>query len=63
LASSRRSFLKSTAIATAGVAIDDDNYVTLMPGERRTLHAEVNHADTRGEGPRMVVEGFNVKAI
>ncbi len=43
--------------------IFDDNYATLMPGERRTFRAEVHQADTRGEVPRMVVEGFNVKAI
>ena len=41
-------------------AIYDDNYVLLMPGERRTLHTEVNHADTRGETPKIVVSGFNV---
>jgi len=38
-----------------------DNYVTLMPGEQRTIQTELNHADTRGERPRMVVSGFNVK--
>jgi hypothetical protein len=38
----------------------DDNCVAIMPGERRTIHAELNHADTRGETPRVVVEGFNV---
>jgi hypothetical protein len=37
-----------------------DNYVSLMPGERRTIRAEVALADARGEDPRMVVEGLNV---
>jgi hypothetical protein len=32
-----------------------------MPGERRTLRTELEHADTRGETPRIVVEGFNVR--
>ena len=41
-------------------AIYSDNYIALMPGERRTLHTELNHTDTRGEKPRIVVEGFNV---
>lgn len=41
-------------------AIFSDNYVALMPGERRTITVEVQHADTRGERPRIVVEGFNV---
>ncbi len=41
-------------------ALYSDNYVSLMPGERQTIHTELNHADTRGERPRMVVEGFNI---
>ncbi|HUJ44934.1 MAG TPA: discoidin domain-containing protein [Opitutaceae bacterium] len=39
-----------------------DNYVTLLPGERRLLRTELEDADTRGEPPRIVVEGFNVAA-
>ena len=42
--------------------IYSDNYVALMPGEQRTISAEVKEADTRGEHPRIVVEGFNVAA-
>jgi hypothetical protein len=42
-------------------ALYSDNYVALMPGERRTIHTELAGADTRGENPRMVVEGFNVE--
>jgi hypothetical protein len=41
-------------------AIYSDNYVTLLPGERRVITTEVNHADTRSENPRIVVGGFNV---
>jgi hypothetical protein len=41
-------------------ALYSDNYVSLMPGERRTLTTDVKRADARGERPRMVVEGFNV---
>jgi hypothetical protein len=41
-------------------ALYSDNYVTLMPGEVRIIRTEVQHADARGERPRMVVEGFNV---
>jgi hypothetical protein len=41
-------------------AIYSDNYIALMPGESRTLRTELQHADTRGETPRVVVEGFNV---
>ena len=42
-------------------AIYSDNYVTLMPGERRTIETELQHIDTRGEAPKIVVEGFNVQ--
>jgi hypothetical protein len=41
-------------------AIYSDNYVLLMPGEHRTLQTELQHADTRGETPKIVVSGFNV---
>jgi beta-galactosidase/beta-glucuronidase len=42
-------------------AIYSDNYVALMPGERRTIQTELEHADTRGEAPSIAVEGFNVR--
>jgi hypothetical protein len=44
-------------------AIYSDNYIALMPGERRTIKTELKHADTRGETPRIVVEGFNVLRV
>src|SRR5271157_5348821 len=44
-------------------AIYSDNYIALMPGERRTIRTELEHADTRGETPRIVVEGFNVRQL
>jgi len=34
-----------------------------MPGERRTIQTELAHADTRGETPRVAVEGFNVGQV
>jgi len=37
-------------------AIYSDNYVSLMPGESRTLRTELEGADTRGEKPAVVVE-------
>jgi hypothetical protein len=42
-------------------AIYNDNYVALMPGEQRTIRTELEDADTRGEHPGIVVEGFNVE--
>ncbi len=41
-------------------AIYDDNYIALMPNETRILKTELRHADTRGEKPKMIIEGFNV---
>jgi hypothetical protein len=41
-------------------AFYSDNYVALMPGERTTIVTTVEDADTRGEKPRIVVEGFNL---
>ena len=43
-------------------AIYSDGYVALMPGETRRITTELRDADTRGESPRLVVEGFNVPA-
>jgi hypothetical protein len=31
-----------------------------MPGERRTIHIQLEDADTRGERPRLVLYGFNL---
>ena len=41
-------------------AFFDDNYVTLMPGESRTLHARLRAADARGQAPRLILDGWNV---
>jgi hypothetical protein len=44
-------------------ALMSDNYIALMPQETRTLVTEVEHADTRGERPRILVEGINVGLV
>ncbi len=41
--------------------IFSDNYISLMPGERRTIKIELQNADTRGEKPVVVAEGVNVE--
>jgi hypothetical protein len=41
-------------------ALFDDNYIALMPGERRTLHVQLQEQDTRGERPKLIVEGYNL---
>ena len=43
-------------------ALYDDNYVAMMPGERKTIHVELQNADTRGERPRILIQGFNLAA-
>jgi hypothetical protein len=43
-------------------ALYEDNYFTLLPGETRRLRTELEQADTRGERPSIMVEGFNVQA-
>jgi hypothetical protein len=55
--------LKAVGKKTGGrilPAIYSDNYVSLMPGERRTIRTEVRQADTRGEKPGIDTGGFNV---
>ena len=44
-------------------AIYSDNYLALMPGEMEGIGIELADADTRGEHPRIVVEGFNVGEV
>ncbi len=44
-------------------AIYSDNYVALMPGETRIIQTELDDADTRGERPAIVLDGFNVSAV
>ena len=43
-------------------ALYSDNYLTVMPGEQQTVTTELHDSDTRGEAPRLVVEGFNVSS-
>lgn len=40
--------------------IYSDNYISLMPGEQSSIKMELEDADTRGEKPAVVVEGFNI---
>ena len=41
-------------------ALYSDNYVTLLPGERRTITTTLRHADTRNQKPEIVLSGFNL---
>jgi hypothetical protein len=44
-------------------ALYGDNYLTLMPGEKRAVRTELEEADTRGERPAIAVGGFNVADV
>jgi hypothetical protein len=37
-----------------------DNYISLVPGESRSVTIEAAEADLKGESPRIVVDGWNV---
>jgi Glycosyl hydrolase 2 galactose-binding domain-like/Exo-beta-D-glucosaminidase Ig-fold domain/Glycosyl hydrolases family 2/NedA-like, galactose-binding domain len=41
-------------------ALYSDNFIALMPGEKRQIQIELAAADARGESPRIAVEGFNL---
>jgi len=39
-------------------ALISDNFLILLPGERRTIVVDLADADARGEKPRIEVEQF-----
>ena len=41
-------------------ALYNDNYIALMPGERKSISIELDDADTRGEKPRIALDGYNL---
>jgi hypothetical protein len=41
-------------------ALFDDNYIALMPGEKRTISISLEDADTRGEKPSVRLRGYNL---
>jgi exo-1,4-beta-D-glucosaminidase len=41
----------------------DDNYVSLLPGETRTITATYRVRDLGGSPPRLVVTGWNVRRV
>lgn len=43
-------------------ALFSDNYVSLLPGESRSIRIELREADCRGETPAVSVEGMNITA-
>jgi hypothetical protein len=41
--------------------IYSDNYISFMPGEKRTINIELDNSDTRGNRPEIIIEGINIK--
>jgi exo-1,4-beta-D-glucosaminidase len=41
----------------------DDNYISLLPGEKRTLNVEFDSKNLGGEEPVLKVDGWNVKSV
>jgi exo-1,4-beta-D-glucosaminidase len=41
----------------------DDNYLSLLPGEKRELSIKVRNSDLGGASPTLAVDGFNVTPI
>ncbi|MGE5409751.1 MAG: hypothetical protein ACM3MI_02235, partial [Clostridiales bacterium] len=39
----------------------DDNYISLLPGEKRTVNGYYFTKDLEGSHPQIVVTGWNVK--
>ena len=38
----------------------EDNYFSLMPGEKKTVALRWYDADSRGNSPRVIVSGYNL---
>jgi len=41
----------------------EDNYVSLLPGETRTLSARYDTKDLHGAKPSVLVTGWNVRRV
>ena len=41
-------------------ALYSDNYIAMMPGDKRTISISLEDADTRGEKPRVRLDGYNL---
>ena len=41
--------------------IFSDNFISLMPGEKKTVEIEINNSDTRGNKPQVETDGVNIE--
>jgi exo-1,4-beta-D-glucosaminidase len=55
--------LKSTSKDPVLPVFWEDNYISLLPKEKKVLHVEYDLKNLGGEKPLLKVEGWNVKAI
>jgi exo-1,4-beta-D-glucosaminidase len=54
--------LKKTSMEPVLPVFWDDNYISLLPGEKRTINVNFDSKDLGGEEPVLKVDGWNVKA-
>ena len=59
----RMHLTKGTANAPLGPVFLDDNYFSLLPGEKRTISGTVPRAALGGEKLHLDVDGWNVKGV
>jgi hypothetical protein len=55
--------LKKTSLEPVLPVFWDDNYISLLPGEKRTISVEFYSKNLGGEDPVLKVDGWNVRAV
>ena len=55
--------LKKTSMEPVLPVFWDDNYISLLPGEKRTLNVEFDSKNLGGEEPVLKVDGWNIKSV
>ena len=55
--------LKNTSKDLVTPVFWDDNYFSMMPGDKRTVTVQFEAGDLEGEQPILEVEGWNMKAM
>jgi exo-1,4-beta-D-glucosaminidase len=55
--------LKKTSMEPVLPVFLDDNYISLLPGEKRTINVNFDSKNLGGEEPVLKVDGWNVKSV
>jgi len=55
--------LKKTSMEPVLPVFWNDNYISLLPGEKRTLNVEFDSKNLGGEEPVLKVDGWNIKSV